>query len=290
MKSYIDCVHCYLKQCVSCMELAGVGEDRMFEIMNELLDYVKSFNREDSPACNSSRAILKTYELTGAEDPYRTAKKESNDLALGLYGRLKEIILKSGDGLYTALKISVAGNVIDLGINRNYDVESSLRHSLETGFTLDHYQKFLTKLQQSDAIVILGDNAGEIVFDRLLVEELKTRGREVIYIVKSGPVLNDSTIEDSVYTGMDKVARVLANGMNYLGTYIDGVTSEVREILKNSQVIIAKGQANFESLEAEKWAQNRVFFLLKAKCENVAKAIGVNFGDVVFFARNGNNK
>ena len=283
MKATIDCVHCYLKQAVSCMKMAGIDEDTQHEIIYKLMDYIKDYDRADTPAGNSTLAVLKTYEQINNDDPYKEVKKQSNDLALQLYPRLKDIIDENGDRLYKALKISVAGNVIDLGIRRSFNIEEELKYSMETGFAKDHYQAFAKKLEQVDEVLFLGDNSGEIVFDKILVEELVRLGKRVTYVVKEGPVLNDSTMEDALYVGMDKVARVMTTGSRFLGVSFKHISRKFADVLNNAPLVIAKGQANFESLEQEKMARDRIFFLLKIKCDEVSKTAGVQMGDLAFF-------
>lgn len=285
MHSSIDCVHCYLKQAVSCMQHAGTDSSRQYDVIFELMDFVKDFDRNASPAVNSTLALLKTQEIIGSKDPYSKVKRQSNALALALYPRLRNIIAKAKDSLYEALKVSVAGNVIDLGISRSFDIEEGLRYSLEAGFSLDHYSRFLKQLEKTDRLLFIGDNAGEILFDRLLVEELAARGKHVTYVVKQGPILNDSTMEDAVYTGMDKVATVITSGSNYLGAYLEKISPKFKDLLENTDVIIAKGQANFETLESESFLRGKTFFLLKIKCDEIARVSGSRLGDVVFFSR-----
>jgi len=283
LKATVDCVHCYLKQAVSCMRMAGLNEDDQHEILFKLMDYVKGLDRNATPAENSTYAVLKTYELMGVDDPYKEVKRQSNDLALELYPRLKQMLDEYGDRLHSALKIAVAGNVIDLGIRRSFDIEGELRYSIETGFSKDHYYRFKQKLEKVDEVLFLGDNAGEVVFDKVLVEELVRLGKRVTYVVKEGPVLNDSTMEDAVYVGMDKVARVITTGSRFLGVSFKHMSQEFADALYKAPLIISKGQANFESLEQHEMARDRIFFLLKIKCDEVAKAAGAALGDVVFF-------
>jgi uncharacterized protein with ATP-grasp and redox domains len=265
------------------MKMAGIDEDTQHEIIYKLMDYIKDYDRADTPAGNSTLAVLKTYELINNDDPYKEVKKQSNDLALQLYPRLKDIIDENGDRLYKALKISVAGNVIDLGIRRSFNIEEELKYSMETGFAKDHYQAFAKKLEQVDEVLFLGDNSGEIVFDKILVEELVRLGKRVTYVVKEGPVLNDSTMEDALYVGMDKVARVMTTGSRFLGVSFKHISRKFADVLNNAPLVIAKGQANFESLEQEKMARDRIFFLLKIKCDEVSKTAGVQMGDLAFF-------
>ena len=285
MKSYIDCVYCYLKQAATCMNLAKIDEDTQHEVLYKLMDHIKLYNRDDSPAINSTKILLKTYELIKVDDPYKEVKKQSNDLALSLYPKLKNYLNTVNDRLYEALKISVAGNIIDLGPQRDFDVEKELNKILKFGFAKDHYDKFIEKFKTANSVLYLGDNAGEIVFDKILVEEMTAMGKKVTYVVKDKPILNDATMEDAVYVGMDKVAKVITNGTGYLGTCIDILPAKFLDILLNAELVISKGQANFESLEHEEMAKGRIFFMLKAKCDYVAQNSGVKFGDSVFFTR-----
>jgi damage-control phosphatase, subfamily I len=218
-------------------------------------------------------------------DPYGEIKKQSNDLALSLYPHLETIVASSEDKLFTALKLAAAGNVIDLGINRSFDIDGAINQSMDKGFSINHYNEFRAALEKVDTVLILGDNAGEIVFDKLLVEQLSALGKKVIYSVKSGPVLNDSTIEDAVYTDMNKIAQVVESGSRYLGTPMDKLSEEFRNIVKNSQLIISKGQANYESITEEINLKDKIYFLLKIKCEAVGQDANCPFGEMVFFKK-----
>jgi len=285
MRCFVDCVHCYLKQAVTCMTIAGIDEEGQYPILFELMDDIKIMDSKRTPAENSTELLLKIYKLINNDDPYLEAKKKSNLLALELYPVLKDYLKGSKNRLNDALKISVSGNVIDLGINRSFDIDASLKHSLNVGFSKDDFSAFVKKLDQENNVVIVGDNAGEIVFDKLLVEELSSMGKRVTYIVKGGPVLNDATMEDAIQVGMDNIARVVTTGSNYLGAPLHKVSKEVKKLLKESGLVISKGQANFESLEHEEMAKGKVFFLLKIKCECVGTVANASFGDVVFFTR-----
>jgi damage-control phosphatase, subfamily I len=285
MKAVIDCVHCYLKQSVSCMNMAGVDEDKQHEVLFKLMEDIKELDRNGTPCDNSAEIIFKTYEHIGINDPYAAVKKESNDLALSLYPRLKDIMNSSEDKLYTALKIAVAGNVIDLGIHRSFDIEGAIKQSMEKGFSVDHYKDFCAMLKETETVLILGDNTGEIVFDKILVEELQTLGKSVIYAVKSGPVLNDSTMEDAVYTGMDKLTEVVESGSRYLGTPMNRISPQFKKIVEEAPLIISKGQANYESVSEAEDIKHKVFFLLKIKCESVGRDADAPFNEMVFFRK-----
>jgi len=285
MKSTIDCVYCYLKQAVSYMTIQGIDEKEQHRVIYRLMDDIKEFDPEDTPALNSTKVLLKTYEMIGINDPYDQAKKSSNDMALALYPKVKEILSDSQDRLLDALKISVAGNVIDLGISRSFDIKGSIKQSLEDGFSINHYTRFREMLAETDQLLFLGDNAGEIVFDKILVEELCALGKRVVYVVKDGPILNDSTMEDARYSSMDQLARVITTGSRYLGVNLADASEEFRREMKEASLVISKGQANFESLEDEPLAAGKTFFLLKIKCESVGAVAEAPLGDVVFLHR-----
>ena len=286
MRTYVDCIHCYLKQAVICMTIAGTDEDKQHEVLYELMDTIKGFDRNETPCDNSTKILLQVYKSIGINDPYIKAKKDSNDLALEIFPKLKAMLENSSDRLYDSLKCSVAGNVIDLGINKTFDIDESLRQSQKAGFAKDDYKKFVTMLNKVDRVLVLGDNSGEIVFDKLLVEELVSMNKKVIYVVKGAPILNDATMEDAVYVGIDRIAEVVTTGSQYLGISLSNISQDLLELLHNTEVIISKGQANFESLEQEAWAKEKIFFLLKIKCECVGKVAEAQFGDLVFFTRN----
>jgi len=287
MNALIDCIHCYLKQAVSCMEMANVPDERKKEVLYELMDFIKSLDPEASPAYNSSLVLLKTYEIIQNNDPYCFAKKQSNALALELYENVKKKVFESQDPLYNSLKVSVAGNVIDLGIKRDFDVESELAHAFEFGFSIDDYVLLKQKVQNGKNIVVVGDNAGEIVFDKILVEVLNQMGKDVYYIVKTKPILNDATLEDAKEVGMDKIATIVDTGVGLLGVPKEFVSSKFKQLILNADIVISKGQANFESLDEFEEIQDNVFYLLKIKCEFLAKKLNFKHGDLVLI--NGEN-
>lgn len=285
MQAQIDCFYCYFKQIANCMDIAGIDEDRQYQILFDLVDDIKKMDRTSTPAENTTEMLLKLYRKIDNNDPFKESKEKSNTLALKIYPVLKDYLRKSNNKLYDALKISVAGNIIDLGIKKDYDLSASLEFSLKEGFARDNYPRFREKLAAAENVLIIGDNAGEIVFDRLLVEELNRLGKKITYIVKGSPILNDATIDDARQAGIDKIATVITTGTYYLGTPLTKISAKVKNLLGKSSLIISKGQANFETLEHEELAKDRIFFLLKIKCPCIGKAAGAKLGDIVFFTR-----
>jgi Uncharacterized conserved protein len=278
----LDCIPCYIKQMINTLAQTEISEEKARQIIYQTLPIFPQLDPQGTPAENSTIILRKVNELLGIEDPFYTAKKESNELALKLLPQLKERIRQSSDPLFTALQIAVAGNIIDMGILKDFDVEGSIREAMAKNFARDDYESFQQRLKEAREIIILGDNSGEIAFDRLLAEQLSESGIEVTYVVKDRPILNDATMEDAAYVGMLKQTRVISNGSGFLGTILEDCSAEFKQAFKKADIVISKGQANYESLETLGKVDRRLYFLLRAKCEIVAKNLGVQFGEMVF--------
>jgi len=282
MKVTAECIPCYLNQILNAMEKGGFPPAKRAEALAGLLGDVAALDRGKTPAENSSVMLHRLVQLMEGTDPFKNAKAESNEIALEYYPKLRQVVLESADPLKQAISFAVAGNVVDLGIFVDYDLGAAVREVMDAGFEKDDYECFRDMLQNSRKILIIGDNSGEIVFDMLLAEILAQRNLEVFYGVKESFILNDATPDDARQVGMDKLCRVVTNGNNYLGTIAERCSREFIEILTNSDLIISKGQANYESLEGTRLAGEKTFFLLKAKCKVVAENLGVNYGNLVF--------
>jgi len=214
-------------------------------------------------------------EITGNTDPFRKLKQECTKQALALYPSLKRTIEESNDNLLTAIRIAIAGNVIDFGPSGSFDIDAAIGEALEKDFAICDYSPFKGNLAKSEHILYIGDNAGETVFDRLLIEQMNI---PVTYVVRETPVINDATAEDAVQAGIDKVATIVSSGTDAPGTILSTCSPEFRQMLNRSEFVIAKGQGNYEGLSDENLT---VSFLLKAKCKLIARDLGVTKGDFV---------
>jgi uncharacterized protein with ATP-grasp and redox domains len=245
------------------------------------MPYVAELKRDKTPAENSTLILHKIYELMENKDPFYKAKRESNFAVMKLWPKLRVLLDESEDRLFTAIKLAAAGNIIDMGILADFDIDKSVQEALEVDFAFNHYQELKERLGRARRVLIVGDNSGEIAFDRLLAEELIKLGVEVVYGVKGGPVLNDATVADAKEVGMDEVVRVITNGNSFLGTVTEHCSPEFLAEFNNADVVISKGQANYESLEGTKEAADKTFFILRAKCDVVAENLGVKLGEIV---------
>jgi uncharacterized protein with ATP-grasp and redox domains len=214
-------------------------------------------------------------ELTGIADVYQDAKQRFNALALELLPELQTKVSQAEDPFASAVRLAIAGNVIDLGLNgslKEVDIRRSLQEVLTEPFFGDMHL-FRTTLSTAGRILYLADNTGEIVFDRLLIEQLPAG--HVTVAVRGGPVLNDATLTDARAVGLDQIAEVIDNGSDAPGTILDDCSRAFQDCFNRADVIVAKGQGNFESLRN---ASRNIFFLLKIKCSVVATQTGLAIG------------
>lgn len=214
-------------------------------------------------------------EVSGVENPFKEWKDASMQKAFALYPSLKEKVEASEDPLKTAVHIAIAGNIIDFATNPDFELKREIERILRKEPAINHYHAFMHHLAHATSVLYLADNAGETVFDKILIE---TMGKKVIYAVRDKPVINDATIDDAVASGLDSVATVVSSGSDAPGTILRRCSEEFLGHFREADLIISKGQGNFESLSAE---QGPIFFLLMAKCPLIAKDIGVEQGDIV---------
>jgi hypothetical protein len=211
--------------------------------------------------------IIETFQNP---DPFKLLKAEQNKKGLELYPHLQQLIQESTDPLFTAVQLAIQGNFIDLMVSdHSTDVEKALGQELQHPIDEKSFLSFRDKLKKARLLVYLGDNSGEIVFDRILIETIQSFvDLEVIFVVRSFPSLNDVTLKEAGQVGMDQVARVIPNGLEapVPGTILYRCSSEFRELFRNSDLIISKGGGNFDTLEAEKNHSKDITFLLLSKC------------------------
>lgn len=224
--------------------------------------------------------LLKQY--SNNPDPFQEAKKQSNDLVLGMYADLKNIVFQAANQFETALRLAIAGNIIDYGIGNQFDLQGTIDKVLSSDFAIDDSIELKQSLSQAKTVLYLGDNCGEMVFDKLLIETMMHSN--LIYAVRGAPVINDATLDDAKYVGMDIVADVISNGYDAPSTILEHCSAEFLEVFDRADVIISKGQGNLEGLLGN--TDKEVYFLLMVKCEVIADALGVKKGDFVIRKNN----
>jgi len=282
MKTYFECFPCYIQQALRAARL--FTDDP--KVIKSVIDAVGSLFPEislDKTSAEIGEFIYgKIREVSGVEDPYEDMKNKNTDEALQLVPFCQNIIADSADPLFIAIKMAIAGNVIDFAINHSVDIPAEIEAILHKELTINDYDLLKKRLDTSETILYIGDNAGESVFDRLLIEQLA--GKKVYFGVRGRPVINDVVEKDAKRAGIDKVAELVSSGSAVPGTIISKCSEEFNELFRNADIVISKGQGNYEGLSDE---EREIFFLLRVKCEVIAGHIGVPVGSLVLM-RSGN--
>ena len=275
MQTYLDCYPCVLRQALEAARMAGASHAQEREVIQRTLDILKSLPSGASPPEIGSRVHHLVRELTANNDPYQDVKLASTRKALEMLPKLRALLENSEDRLETAVRISIAGNIIDFGPNRNYDLWGVVQRVMSQDFAINDMADLRKDLAASSSILFLGDNAGETVFDRLLIETLDV---PVTYVVRGGPVLNDATIEDALAAGIEQVAEVVTNGARLPGTSLSKCSSDFVERFESANLILAKGMGNYETLSE---VSAPIFFLLQVKCPIIGVDVGAPDGSIV---------
>ncbi|MHA1338551.1 MAG: damage-control phosphatase ARMT1 family protein [Promethearchaeota archaeon] len=310
MKVFSQCMSCMMQQIQTAMRLLkpNIKEYEIVEAQRKLMEYI---SKQDLKSVNNVLLGAKTYEIIAnalnMEDPYKEQKKIYNDRALALYDKVVEWIsqheqnngqilvddkdskqpssknIKLRNQLIIAIKASIIGNSIDFGTNSSINIEDEIEEIMHTELKGNvEIDEFINDLINSNKILIIGDNTGEIVFDKLFIEKLKLifPQKQYVYAVRSGPIINDATIEDAEYIGMTKVCKVVQSSQTP-GFIMELSSKEFKEEFESSDLLISKGQGNFESIIDENTSDKPVYFLLKAKCKLISEIFRVPLGSLL---------
>lgn len=277
MEVFLDCLPCNLRQALEASRMATDDaklQDKIMIEAAELLQEYRSFSCSPD-ICRSVHRIIKKY--TGVNDPYKSVKEKDTQTAYELLPEIKSFVESGDDRLYRALKAAATGNILDSAVASGVNFKERAQAELQKRFSICDLEAFQSKLETAKSLLIIGDNAGETVLDRLLMEQFY--GIEITYAVRSAPIINDATIEDALSCGIDKIARVIKSGCDTPGTIISECSDEFLRIFGSADIVISKGQGNYETLSG---CGRGIFFLLKAKCAVISRLLGVSFGDYVF--------
>lgn len=270
MQTSLDCIPCILRQTLDAARLVSKDSAIHEHILRDVLRWTGEMDLDQSPPAMAQRIHRQLRKITGADDPYRQAKDRLNSLALELIPGLRAEVESAEDPLLMAVRLAIAGNMMDMGVNGNLtatDVCQMMKQALTAPFfgELDMFRQATAKAR---SILYLADNAGEIAFDRLLIEQISP-GR-VTVVVRGAPVINDATLIDARAVGLDQIVKVIDNGSDAPGTIFSDCNQEFHHLFAESDLIIAKGQGNFETLSN---VPGNLFFLFKVKCRVIADQI-----------------
>ncbi len=275
MQTYLDCYPCFVRQALAAARMAGADAAAQRAAVRAALTVLEDMPTDATPPRIADEVHRCVRAEVGDGDPYADLKEASTRAALELYPWLTSLVAQAADPLEAAVRVAIAGNIIDVGPS---DTVADLRTTVERVMAaplVGDLTELRAELERAPWVLYLADNAGETVFDRVLVEHLRV---PVDYAVKGGPTLNDATRADAEAAGLDRVSRVIDTGYDAPGTDLERSSAEFRRSFESAPVVLAKGQANYESLSE---AGPRVFSLLQVKCPVIGADLGVEVGSVV---------
>ncbi len=285
MKSYLECVPCFMRQALEAARMASDDTGLQQKMMRRVLSEAAGFSFEQPPPVMGRRIHRIVQEETGDPDPYRRAKRRSNEMGRDLLERFRPVVEKSDRPFETALRLAIAANVIDLGAKTERELnEGAVLAEMEAApdepLPQADVQALREAIGSAETVLYLTDNAGEIFFDRLLIEWLPG-APEVTVAVRGGPVINDATSEDAEDAAMGEVAELITTGSATPGVVLEDCSAPFRKRFREAEVVIAKGQGNYETLSE---APRDIFFLLRVKCPVLARDTGRPVGELVVIA------
>lgn len=282
MKIKLDCLPCICRQVLESARMATDDEKLIREIMNKYAKIIPEIddNTMAPIVAGKMQEFIKTK--TGVSDPYKEFKNRNLQEVERFLPIVKKEINRADDSIFASLIMSAMGNSIDAGVSLNVDIETNIEMALENGFAYSDYDQFENELLNAKELLIIADNVGEALFDRILLEELNTYEIEIVYAVREVPVLNDISEKEAIMLGLDKYAKVIKSGSKAPGMVMEEASDVFMNAYEKADIIISKGQGNLEGLSE---VNKDIYFLLKAKCDLVANLLEVDVGDFVFILK-----
>ncbi|WP_175059690.1 damage-control phosphatase [Thermococcus sp. 2319x1] len=279
MKIHYECFTCIANQCQRIIEMSTEDLAKRKKAAVFCAKLMGKLEEESIPAIVASKIFFDLYEFLGVCDPFKAYKESSNRLAERVLNEIEAIMEVD---LKTALKLAIVGNVIDFAVGYSPEkIEEDIMRLIKEDLYIDLSEELFKKLENAKVLLYLTDNCGEIYFDKLFLKKIQENFPHLdIYIAgKEAPIINDATVEDLKAAKFDEVGTIISTGSGIVGIPFGEVSGEFMEIFRRADVIIAKGQGNFETLS--EIGDRRVFYLLKAKCRPVARELGVPRGSML---------
>lgn len=280
-----ECLICQVKALGKRMDKYEVPLGKRNQLVSSMMKEIAEIDLDNSFSPEITRNIIEQLKQNSAvADPYRPEKTESNREMLERYHEFKRMVEVSKNSFETALKLAIAGNIIDFGPGHDFDIWETIEHVLTSNFAIDHSQQLQEAVKNAGSILYLGDNCGEVVLDKLFLETIDHPN--VTFAVRDSAVLNDLTLKEATEVGIPEVATLITNGDDAPSTLLHRVSPEFKNIYDSAELIISKGMGNFEGLMDEN--DPRLFFLLMVKCPVIGEKIGAQKGEFVVKRSNSN--
>ena len=271
-----ECVPCLLNRCL--YETLLVNEDLGLDVMKRAMEVLNDEFGYPAVSANVATKVHRAvYDLLGTDDPYKEMKDRSNQVALQLYPKAEEFVNQSDDRFKAAVLCSIAGNVLDFGIGSSIEAPEELIEGynliLQEGLGRDDTDEMKDILQKGGDVILFCDNCGEIIFDKLLIQELKKFDIHLTYVARGEPILTDATIEDVREFGIDKMVDDVATTNAFaVGVPIDKLKPDLLRRIGDATLLVSKGMANWESFSEHDYRP--IAYLLRTKCKPIADSIG----------------
>ncbi len=281
MRVYYECSSCFLRQSREALDLATSDETLKMDLTKEINKILCNEFKEGA-VCNvlGTKIHRLIKNRTNNRDPYQKEREICNEIAMK-YLPLIKAALNNNNSLESYIKAAIIGNLLDFGaLGVDVDTEALIKKTIHNGLAVNHIDKLESALENTNNLLYLADNVGEIVFDKLLIKKLKEYDVRITVALKEDPILNDACVEDGLKIGLNKFADLKSIGTDTIGIIDSETSKDFKRIFKDSEIVIAKGLGNYEGL-TEMMIDKPIFCLLNAKCNPVAKDIGVNVGDNV---------
>ena len=277
MQIYLECYPCFLRQAITASKFSTQDTAVHNAVMKEALQILQILPENATPPIIGDQIHRAVREITKVPDPYKRMKSVCTKSSMAQLASLQKIRDEANDPFEMAVRLAISGNLIDAAIKDEFFVDEMINSAINCRIDTQALSNLQTDIKNAKWILYLADNAGETVFDRLLLELLHPK--PVYYVVKGGPALNDATTSDAQEAGIDKFANIITTGYDSVGVIMDKTSKAFLDMLKKAPLIIAKGQANYESLST--YPHNNLYFLLKVKCPVIAQDINANVNDTV---------
>jgi len=283
MKVYPECVPCFALQALRATDLATQDETLRWEILIEACKKIATFRPGMKPVEMAEIIYPLVGEKTGVPDPYAPVRHETNQHALSLYPFFKALVEESDVPIKTAIKLAIIGNSIDFGVPHNHlaNLKTEAITLLHEPLAIDHTAELFDRLKKAKYLLLLADNSGEIVLDRLLLEIIQDHypNLQITIAVREVPIINDVTLEDVKEAGFPNTIQAISSGNRTPGVILKKANQNFLDVYNDADIILSKGQGNYEGLSDD--ADERVFFLFRAKCAIIARHVGVKEGTMI---------
>ena len=282
-----ECVGCIFNQVLKALKLLqpNISREKIISAQKKLMGLLLNFDIHTNISPILGKVAYSIIsEVLDEEDPYKNLKEEYNNLVLENYEEIKELIEKSVDPLFQAIIISAIGNTIDFASQHEIDLINDIKNYNQENLVINDYLVFKKSLKNARSLLIIGDNAGEIVFDKLLIVIIKNYypDLEIIYSVRESPIINDATMVDAKFIGLTDIVHVIESSATP-GVDIVSSPEEFKHYFNQKEtVILSKGQGNFESLYDLKLPRNEIYYLMKVKCNLMERILRAKIGDLIF--------